>query len=207
MEKQEFIEIFTPFCEYFNAKLNTSALNIYYHSLKHLERKSLELALFRVIQTYEYATLPKVATILATFNADDGELSTQAWDTLIYAIYECGAYKSVDFKDEAITHAVAHVGGWVFINNASEQDLNQFIQPKFKKAYLLYKSTPSLMAQKIYLRGLSEIENARENHTRDDCFLIECANKKPERIQNPLATQITALNNILNKALTKASNG
>lgn len=206
MEKQEFIEIFTPFCEYFNAKLNTSALNIYYQSLKHLERKRLELALFRVIQTYEYATLPKVATILATFS-DDNEASAQgAWDTLIYAIYECGAYKSVDFKDEAIAHAVAHIGGWAFINNASEQDLNQFIQPKFKKAYLLYKSTPSLMAQKIYLRGLSEIENARENHIRDDCFLIECANKKPEQIANPVTQQIAALNNILNKALTKASN-
>jgi len=111
MSKTEFLEIFAPLMDYFNANLSKSALMLYFDELGRFSREELLRARREILQTRVYQSMPKIAEFLEILEGNIEDKARLALDQLTYAIGKYGPNKNVVFEDKTIMTVVKNNGG------------------------------------------------------------------------------------------------
>lgn len=167
MSKTEFLEIFAPLMDYFNANLSKSALMLYFDELGRFSREELLRARREILQTRVYQSMPKIAEFLEILEGSIEDKARLALDQLTYAIGEHGPNKNVVFEDKTIMTVVENNGGWEKICNLEGKDWDNFRKFEFEKQYKTYVKTPH-QAPEILL-GWATKKNGRDGYqTQND---------------------------------------
>ena len=145
MSKTEFLEIFAPLMDYFNANLSKSALMLYFDELGRFSREELLRARREILQTRVYQSMPKIAEFLEILEGSIEDKARLALDQLTYAIGEHGPN----------------------ICNLEGKDWDNFKKFEFEKQYKTYVKTPH-QAPEILL-GWATKKNGRDGYqTQND---------------------------------------
>jgi hypothetical protein len=160
--KKEFAQMLIATAELYGKSLSSMAINVYYELLIDFDYAVVNKAFNALARQSKF--MPKPAEILEAIEnkqAPDA-LAETAYNKLVQARKEIGAYKSVIFDDPIIHRIVEQHGGWPVVCRMSKED-EQYTA--FKKNFI--QEYKSFMGDKNYsyplkLAGISEITNNAE---------------------------------------------
>ncbi len=95
---------------------------------------------------------PKVADLVRILAGTKTDRSLMAWGRVYEAMSDVGAYRDVDFADDAIHAAIVDMGGWPKICRSDLKELS-FLQHRFCESYKAYQAagvvnTPPLIGDR-----------------------------------------------------------
>ena len=158
--KKEFASSLASMAEMYNRHLSKTSILLYYEALKQYEYKDVNKALNILVR--ESSFMPVVADIVKIIENRQSPdiLAEQAYDKLIRAKREIGAYTSIIFDDPIIHRIVEQHGGWPAVCAMSKEE-EQFTA--FKKNFI--QEYKAFMQDKNYsfplkLAGIHEINNS-----------------------------------------------
>lgn len=155
MKKAEFLSEFAILMSYFKADLDKRVLGLYYEELKKYDYKSFKNAVSKILASRKYPSMPMVAEFVEAIEGDTNDKAIKAWDDVLYAMGRYGVYHSVAFKDRAIMKAIENIGGWIELNNKSENDL-KWAKKEFLDAYKAFSGKSYAIT---HLGGITEQSN------------------------------------------------
>lgn len=155
MTYKEFGEVFVPLADHFNASLSKNSIMLYFDMLKRYSKDELLRARTEILATRKYPSMPQIAEFIEILEGTEQDKSIKALEDLEYAINAFGQYKSVAFKDGAIMRAVEHIGGWIKVCTASEDEY-KWLKKDFINAY---KTFSKIGGAPTHLKGICEKEN------------------------------------------------
>jgi len=141
-------------------------LDVYWECFKPYTDEEVSNAFSIALQTLRY--FPKPVEILEIIQGSGGSKAYEAWNCLIAAMGEVGAYRSVVFEDKVIHAVVETWGGWDAVCRITTEEL-KYKAKEFKELYNGYKNQP-LHSDKLI--GRAEGENILSGH--------------PEHIEEPV---------------------
>lgn len=156
-DKVKFVERITALSEIHGRELSKPAIEIYAQSLNGLEDEDIFRALETLIRSSSF--FPKPHDIIELIQGKASDAPLLAWQSVIEAIAEHGAYQSVRFEDGRIGRAIALMGGWPALCSTDTKDM-VWRQKDFERIYTsLYPESSS-----DALQGLHESSNLKKGH-------------------------------------------
>jgi len=156
LTEKDFISGITILSEMFNngKSLSEPLQDIYWKALKKYSKEQYEIAIEKIISTYEYNNLPKPADIVKAIDGSIEQQGSIAWMHVVGAIRNIGAYQSVIFDDPIINTVIQKfMGGWITLCQILEKDLH-WKEKDFIGNYEMCKNNPAFDTPKI-LSGIN----------------------------------------------------
>ncbi len=161
----EFAEAIAALFETFGAEASDAKFLGYWIGLEDIQIRDLQTAVQRAIRESKF--LPKPAELRSLAGSmSDATRAVLAWEIVTKSIIQIGSYRSVDFEDPAINAAIRTVGGWEWICDQPDDQLQRFIRQKFIDAYVQLARRP-LGDRGKYLIGLTEADNRRDGFDQE----------------------------------------
>jgi len=98
---------------------------------------------------------------LAGVQTTTEDAAVLAWDAVLKAIRQYGAYYSVQFEDPAISAAIDAMGGWVVLCNKTSEELLKWTPKEFQK---IYRAMSNTSRAAVPLVGVIERNNGFLGH-------------------------------------------
>lgn len=157
-------------------------------ALSDLSVEQLQAAIVKCLREYKFAGFPPVGQIREWAGAGEGGLRIEdraalAWDRVLEAIRNVGAYRSVNFDDPAINATIRTLGGWQTLCDAKADELRQFIRPRFLESYRANAAFGVSEAAAEPLAGILASDAGRFGHIAPE----------PERIETQLPGAVKLL--------------
>ena len=143
----------TALCEAYERKIRDQFVKLYSHALKEVPTNVINQVLPKLLKRNS-AFMPRPGEVLAACVGDRPESfdpAAMAWKVLRKAIASVGGYYSVVFTDPAIAAAVEDMGGWTYLCELTQRDI-EFKAKEFPQRYELARRM-KLQAGKV-LAGL-----------------------------------------------------
>ena len=93
-------------------KLDHDLYKIYWDQLKQTEDRTFELAVKKIIDSYEFNFFPKIAVFKKNIGEDYKTRAHNAVLRVKYATTHVGQYESIDFQDRQLHAVIQQYGGW-----------------------------------------------------------------------------------------------
>jgi hypothetical protein len=138
-DKIPFVQGLLRLSLFYNKSLSLCVLELYWHTLKHLDFSVIQAALQAHTQDPDRGQfMPKPADIVFFIEHNAESQSLQAWAEVLEKIRRCGSYETVVFEDRSI-HAVIHaMGGWIALCRKTEREMLDYARV-FHKTYCYYQ--------------------------------------------------------------------
>lgn len=138
-------------------------------ALADLSADQLQGAIVRCLREYKFSGFPPVGQIREWAGVGEGGLRIEdraalAWDRVLEAIRNVGAYRSVNFDDPAINATIRTLGGWQDLCDAKSDELRQFIRPRFLESYRAHVAAGVNEAAAEPLAGILASDAGRFGH-------------------------------------------
>lgn len=177
MKKENFLSAFVSLQKYFGKSLEDSVINLYWMVLKKLSDEQFEKSVENIINTFHPTStvpFPLVSDFVCSLGISGENRAQSAVLAIKKASESFGAYKTVDFGDNALHAVINRFGGWPEISHWSNQGKWEFQEKNFMKAYIAAfecgeKSPPC--------QGLFELENSNKDQSGWKPIQIEYAKK------------------------------
>jgi hypothetical protein len=134
LDKQVFIQGITMLCEVWGRTQSKLLFEAYYLAVRDMTAEEYERAIEGIISDRSLLKMPLPAEINGYGRTPASDTALLAYDQLIRAVREQGAYKSVAFEDRTIHACVEAMGGWRRICDATIEDWT-WLQKDFVKLY------------------------------------------------------------------------
>lgn len=122
-------------------------------ALAHLGVEQIEIACLQAMQQCQY--FPRPVELIELVAGTLEQRAAIAWDKLYAAIYEVGAYKSVEFDDPVISRCVQNCGGWQAV---CEKQVT-WLKKDFMQAYKTFATNG--LSKPVRLTGIHDQKNNR----------------------------------------------
>lgn len=137
MKLNEFSKALYVLGELFDKKISKTVLSIYYEIFQDYTVKQFNKAVYEVIRTHKYNTLPRPADIIEYLEGTKDDKALMAWMLAKRGIEIVGYYGSPEFEDPIISNCIVNLGGWQEF--CSMQISNEpFIEKRFADLYRLF---------------------------------------------------------------------
>jgi hypothetical protein len=145
-------------CEAFGRTPTQATYEAYRIGLAGVDDAGLERAVGCALRTRKFMPAPVELRELA------GEVPPQtramvAWEVVRRSMHAAGEYRSVDFDDQVVNATVRNLGGWVELCEHGDDELEQFIRPRFCKVYEALYATGVSAEAGAPLVGIHEAYN------------------------------------------------
>jgi len=137
MEKDKFIKILLGLGELVDKEISDNKINIYYEIFKEYTIEEFNQAVFKVLKTHKYNTLPLPAVILEFLEGTSDDKALMAWNLAQEAVVKVGYYDSPRFNDPIISNCIVEMGGWQWFCSVQTIEL-PFVQKRFTDLYRLF---------------------------------------------------------------------
>lgn len=182
--------------ELYGKKPSDAAAKLYFETLSRYELKDVLRGLSAHVQNPDNGQyLPKPADIIRVLDGDTQTAGLKAWSKVVSAIRSVGPYQDVVFDDPAIHAIISDMGGWVQINQITEDEL-PFKSNEFVKRYKGALSGINEIEYPKLLTGISNAYNSVEGHGTSRPVLIGDPNKARQVYRlgrNNAGSQITRI--------------
>jgi len=147
-------------------------LKMWYITLRKMTADQLGRAIVRYLEekSDEYIT-PKLLLELGGAVSAGDTASISAWDEVLREIKRVGAYQTPIFADARTAATIRHLGGWVMVCDAPQEELHKWTRQHFLKTFAAMPATAEAR-----LTNLIECENARTG-------MVEAAENVQARIE------------------------
>lgn len=149
--------------------ISTATIEAWFRLLGDLEVKQFERAVVEVVRNHKFSGLPPVGLIRQAAGVSSGvpdadTAAVAAWDKVLRAMREHGAYKSIEWGDAAIPAAIETVAGsWAALCDQTSEQLHKFTSRQFLDAYKALRSlriagpsvSPGLIAEDAGRKGFA----------------------------------------------------
>ncbi len=156
MTKKCFIKGIASFITVFReVKVPKTTQDVWFNLLKDLSDDEFEYAVMKICREVKefYPTTNFVALIRDQVTVKIQDMAIFAWDAVVKAMAQRGAYSSVMFDDPVIHSVVGIMGGW---SEFCHIPLDQWMRKNFVENYIALAKKPY---HPKYLMGIIEIEN------------------------------------------------
>ena len=156
-DKKKFLEMMTGFCEIHGKELSENALKLYIKAVENFDDELVFDAMNRFMLGSSF--FPKPHDIIELIQGKTSDAPLLAWQSVIEAIAEHGAYQSVRFEDGRIGRAIALMGGWPALCSTDTKDM-VWRQKDFERIYTSLHPESSSES----LQGLHESSNLKKGY-------------------------------------------
>jgi hypothetical protein len=139
LDKRVFIQGITMLCEVWGRTQSKLLFEAYYLAVQDMAGDAFERAIQGIISDRTLLKMPLPAEIGHYGRASAGDAALLAYDYLIRAVREQGAYKSVTFEDKTIHACVVAMGGWQRICDTTIEEW-KWLQKDFLKLYQAFNN-------------------------------------------------------------------
>ncbi len=153
-QKLRFAAVIEQLGVIYNKEIDKVLLRVYWAALKDVSIDELEKAAYSHIALEKW--FPKPCELR---RIDATAVSFRAWDTAITAAERVGAYKTVDFEDQAINATIRFMGGWRQFC-AMKNDEEHWRRQEFLQSYREFRNHGLSGHQAAPLVGISQKQDA-----------------------------------------------
>lgn len=165
----QIMEILLAMAEMYERELSRSTLALYIEAISDLPIDSIREAALHIVNTRKFTKFPMPAEFRDFVNppALIEIEANKAWRTVEFAMMAHGYYKSVGFKDPAITQTILAMGGWMELCNRTRCDDSEYrwLQREFEKRYAAYRQ--SGVTDNQLLLGCVDSDNMKNGYYRE----------------------------------------
>ncbi len=165
-DSTNFSSLMSRLCRHYRVEASSTLYRDYWNELRDLDFENIKLAIDKAIRQERYWPVIAVIRQLAGDTFDKEKIDDKArlaWQYLLDEIRYKGIYQSPDFThDKAISIATKEVGGWLYLNRASMDEVQYRLKPQFIAAYKTAAKRDDLNYD-IHHRGLHDrLQNTSE---------------------------------------------
>lgn len=165
-EKPAFGQLITDALAFYRQDVSSFALGVWWAACERYSYEQVSKALTAHAMDPERGQFaPKPADLVRQLQGTHGDRSLVAWSKVYDAMQRVGAYRSVDFGDDATHQAISDMGGWPKICQGEEKEL-PFMQRRFCEAHRVYSQRGAINAPAA-LAGIHEQRNRLEGRAVD----------------------------------------
>ena len=133
----------------YDKEITRLTLESYWAALKHVDIGVLEQAMAAHICSERWFPRP-----CELRGPGETAIAMRAWDSAITAVQQYGAYRSVDFEDQAVNATIRYLGGWERFC-AMGSAVEDFVRKDFLGAYREMRRHGISSSQAQFLPGLA----------------------------------------------------
>jgi hypothetical protein len=139
---EEFQGIWHAVCEIYSKSPSDMAVGLAFRSLAAYDLQDVKRAITtHAVDADQGRFMPKPADIVRHIDGDPKSRSLGAWSKVESAVRNIGPYRDVVFDDPLIAQVVIDMGGWIELNNVTEDEL-PFKRNEFSARYSGYITRP-----------------------------------------------------------------
>lgn len=139
-EKQELMKLVSDVLGYYRQPVSEFTLAIWWAACQPFSFEQVSKALTgHATDPDKGQFAPKVADVVRMLTGTKTDRSLMAWGRVYDAMCEVGAYRDVDFGDDAIHAAVIDMGGWPKMCRSELSEIS-YLQHRFCESYRAYQA-------------------------------------------------------------------
>jgi hypothetical protein len=156
---REFVQMLTVVFDNFEKELSPSKTDFWWQLMQRYDIEALRDAFNRhCVNPDNGQWIPKPADIVKLIDGGTLDAALLAWSKVDRAVRSTGPYPSVTFDDPIIHAVISDMGGWIRINEATD-DGWPFIGKEFQSRYRAYKTAGGVGEFPQKLIGISDASN------------------------------------------------
>ena len=139
-EKPALVALVSDVLGYYRQPVSAFTLSVWWSACQPFSMEQVSTALTQHATDPDKGQFaPKVADLVRILAGTKTDRSLMAWGRVYEAMCEVGAYRDVDFGDNAIHAAVIDMGGWPKMCRTDLKEIS-FLQHRFCESYRAYQS-------------------------------------------------------------------
>lgn len=168
-DKHAFKDLIVNVMDFYKQDVSTFSLQVWWGAVSKFDMPALEKAFGIHCTKSKFA--PKPADVVELIEGSGMDKAGIAWGKVDKAIRQAGGYHTVIFDDPLIHAVVAEMGGWPYLCQTLEKDL-QFRAGEFRKRYQGLSDREARPEFKAKLIGKFEAENVKNGFKAPDPVMI-----------------------------------